>query len=637
MVVLSGEVSQSNLSPMDVFMQQYGDNIAAATGNPAYAPAYQAPVFDLGINYDSAPVAYTLPISSYPTLPVSVPSQPTQQAPVNVQLAPVQQSSVNVQSPDMQFPGMPSFSPEGAPGYIQVGGRMYPANSVIAQAPQVSFAPGGVPQADTVTDAMYGYTGTAIPNAPQPGQPLQMNGVTDVLPDKLLGMDNPYMKAPQAPIYSQTPEYQAAAQVMPNAINALPNVNDYLQAYGAQPMTPLTANPLSWLKRGLEANPRVANQRAAQNAAALALYNADSQRATTLMQTMGPSTINLHREAMQQRGADYRTAMVGHNNVTSKVVDFLLDQKANSLLGAAKALDTASQAYLMPSYVQGPDGQPMMNRQKAAMLRAAGRELGWSESDVYGLMQQQDPNAANQLKRDQLAVEKQAFDLKSAKASFDMGINRLKAEINKIQAETAATYGRADAEKFNLAQRQAIAKYERWGMIADSMDKVNQMLVGKGTKNARVRAADLANQNTQAEIAKRQMEAKAVPMLIAARIASAMAMMSNSGDDQTVAIGKGLVDSLYATLGLPTKPQVDPNTQQVQMVPVQAPDTVQSFRQGLGLPGPVPQGVQMSQPIIPGMVPRQQYRQPTAPQQLPPNYFTGEPLSTNNQPAYGNP
>lgn len=626
MVVLSGGVSQSNLSPMDVFMQQYGGNIAAATGNAAYAPAYQAPVFDLGINFNTAPVANTLPISSYPTLPVSVSSQPAQQAPVNVQLAPVQQSSVNVQPPDMQFPGMPSFSPEGAPGYIQVGGRMYPANAVIAQAPQVSFAPGGVPQADVMSDAMVSSPGFLQPNAPQ------TDTTNDFMYDKLVGADLGSLKAPQAPDYGATPEYTAASRVMMQSMQALPDPQGYLQQYGAQPMTQLSANPLSWLKRGLEAMPRAANQRAAQNGAAMDLYNADSQRLTTLMQTMGPSTINLHREAMQQRGADYRTAMVGHNNATSKVVDFFLDQKANSLLGAAKALDTASQAYLMPSYVQGPDGQPMMNRQKAAMLRAAGRELGWSESDVYGLMQQQDPNAANQLKRDQLAVEKQAFDLKSAKASFDMGMNRLKAEINQIKAETAATYGKADAEKFNLAQRQAIAKYERWGMIADSMDKVNQMLVGQGTKNARVRAADLANQNTQAEIAKRQMEAKAVPMEIAARIASAMAVMSNSGDDQTVAIGKGLADSLYATLGLPTKPQVDPNTQQVQMVPVQAPDTVQSFRQGLGLPGPVPQRVQMNQP----MVPRQQYKQPTAPQQLPPNYFTGEPLATSNQPAYGN-
>ena len=134
----------------------------------------------------------------------------------------------------MQFPNMPNFTPEQQPGMINIGGRNYGADQLIAANPQVSFAP-GVPQMDTVSDGAYAYDATRIPEQPQAyggGQPMQLGGEAEALPDSLMGIPNPYMQRPVAPAYTQQPAYQAAMAMPQQAIQSLPTLDQF---YNPQP------------------------------------------------------------------------------------------------------------------------------------------------------------------------------------------------------------------------------------------------------------------------------------------------------------------------------------------------------------------------------------------------------------------
>lgn len=613
MVTLSGGVAQNaNISPMEAFLQQYGGNIAAASQG--------LPTFNLGLSY-SAPIAQP-PIQA-PVLPVQT-SSPTPEN-INVDYSPVQQSSSNLQLAPIQFPDMPAFNPTG-PATIQVGGRQYPADSVIAQAIP-SFAPGrkvdlgdtmmpvynganfvgyrkvpsqqftpGVPQMDTMSDDAYGYQGTQVPQAPMGGQPMNLNSGIEALPDNLLGMPNPYMQRPAAPNYYQSAPAQQIMNMPQQALDNLPQRADYMLS--AQRYVP-PSNPIA---RALWAMPGNARARAGMVQAAEDRYNRDLQAAVAIRQTTLPSQISAMKEMMQQQGADYRLAASAYNQGSQTLLNFLLDQEEKRQLSTAQALDLAANAFLLPSMVPTQFGMEP-NRQKVAMLRQAGRFLNWSEADVYGLMQQQDPNAAENLKQQKLKTEKGAFDLKKAKEMLNYEFQQLSANIDQTRAQTGLISAQARTANFDVGQREQVAKYARWGMIADSMQKVGSMLLERGTRDARTEAANLANKKEMAEIYKKQLEAQSIPLEAAAKLASSMASLSSSMDPQAMQIGHGMVDQLYQLLGINQKPVLDTNGQ-VSFKPIAPSGPARGFRQSM----------------------------PQAPQ-MPQQYFSGGPLSGGMQPT----
>lgn len=581
MVTLSGGVAQNaNISPMEAFLQQYGGNIAAASQG--------LPTFNLGLSY-SAPIAQP-PIQA-PVLPVQTSSPAPEN--INVEYSPVQQSSSNLQLAPIQFPDMPAFNPTG-PATIQVGGRQYPADSVIAQAIP-SFAP-GVPQMDTMSDAAYGYQGTQVPQAPMGGQPMNLNSGIEALPDNLLGMPNPYMQRPVAPNYYQSAPAQQIMNMPQQALDNLPQRADYMPS--AQRYIP-PANPIA---RALWAMPGNARARAGMVQAAEDRYNRDLQAAVAIRQTTLPSQISAMKEMMQQQGADYRLAASAYNQGSQTLLNFLLDQEEKRQLSTAQALDLAANAFLLPSMVPTQFGMEP-NRQKVAMLRQAGRFLNWSEADVYGLMQQQDPNAAENLKQQKLKTEKGAFDLKKAKEMLNYEFQQLSANIDQTRAQTGLISAQARTANFDVGQREQVAKYARWGMIADSMQKVGSMLLERGTRDARTEAANLANKKEMAEIYKKQLEAQSIPLEAAAKLASSMASLSSSMDPQAMQIGHGMVDQLYQLLGINQKPVLDTNGQ-VSFKPIAPSGPARGFRQSM----------------------------PQAPQ-MPQQYFSGGPLSGGMQPT----
>lgn len=232
-------------------------------------------------------------------------------------------------------------------------------------------------------------------------------------------------------------------------------------------------------------------------------------------------------------------------------------------------------------------------------------------------MNQQDQAAAQHYKQEALKTDMQAFQLNKAQQMLTHEINMLRSQIaeNNAQAGLAQSNAglaasQAGTNRFNLQQRQMVGKYERWGNIADNVSKVDQMLTSRGTRDNRVRAADLANQKLQADIYRQQMEAANVPVESAAKMASAMASMGQSSDPTIRAAANNMADSVYGALGM-TEKQVmgkDARGNDVLMtVPVQAPSTISNFRQN--------------------MPPSPSYRQPVQPQQLPPSYFSGAPLA----------
>lgn len=587
MVTLSGGITQNaNLSPMELFNQQYAGNLYAATGNGDFLNAL--PQFNLGLSY-SAPIAQ--PTIQAPVLPVQTSSPAPEN--INVEYSPVQQSSSNLQLAPIQFPDMPAFNPTG-PATIQVGGRQYPADSVIAQAIP-SFAP-GVPQMDTMSDAAYGYQGTQVPQAPMGGQPMNLNSGIEALPDNLLGMPNPYMQRPVAPNYYQSAPAQQIMNMPQQALDNLPQRADYMPS--AQRYIP-PANPIA---RALWAMPGNARARAGMVQAAEDRYNRDLQAAVAIRQTTLPSQISAMKEMMQQQGADYRLAASAYNQGSQTLLNFLLDQEEKRQLSTAQALDLAANAFLLPSMVPTQFGMEP-NRQKVAMLRQAGRFLNWSEADVYGLMQQQDPNAAENLKQQKLRTEKGAFDLKKAKEMLNYEFQQLSANIDQTRAQTGLISAQARTANFDVGQREQVAKYARWGMIADSMQKVGSMLLERGTRDARTEAANLANKKEMAEIYKKQLEAQSIPLEAAAKLASSMASLSSSMDPQAMQVGHGMVDQLYQLLGINQKPVLDANGQ-VSFKPIAPSGPARGFRQSM-----------------------QQ-----APQ-MPPQYFSGGPLSGSMQPT----
>lgn len=587
MVTLSGGVAQNaNISPMEAFLQQYGGNIAAASQG--------LPTFNLGLSY-SAPIAQP-PIQA-PVLPVQTSSPAPEN--INVEYSPVQQSSSNLQLAPIQFPDMPAFNPTG-PATIQVGGRQYPADSVIAQAIP-SFAP-GVPQMDTMSDA-GGYQDTRLPNQPTQGQPISIGSQVETLPDNLYGMPNPYMQRPVAPNYSTAPQYNAAMNLPNRAIQALPSFGDY---YQPQPAPPLDGNPLNWIKRAVHTSPGSTRARAAQYAAAADMYNKDANRISNIMSTTVPGLIALNREGLQQQGADYRTELNAWNQGAQALLGFYLDQEEKKKLSVAQSLDMAARAYLLPSTI---DGQP--NREKVMMLQEAGKFLGWSQADIGVLARQQDPQVAEQMKQASLETSKSAFELKKATSMLDGEMKMLAANVAQTNAQASLMGSQASTNAFNLAQRKAIAKYDRMGQIADAMAKVDALLVNKETRQNRIDNSKLQNEKLQADIFRQQMEANGVPVELAARMSASMASMGQSVDPNVRAAGANMADSMFGLLGI--KEKLEPvmkgaTIQGYRKVPVNTPSTINNFQQNMP----------------------SYRRNMQAPAPLPPSYFSGAPLASGN-------
>jgi len=618
MVTLAGGVSQSNLSPMDVFMQQYGGNIAAASQG--------LPTFDLGISY-SAPMQPVMPVYQPQATPVMPVQTSTTNAPVNVELSPVQQSSSNLSLAPINFPNLPGFTPEQAPGMIQIGGRQYPADSVIAQATQ-SFAP-GVPQMDTMSDASAGYQATA---RPEQGQGYSLDAGQETLPDNFYGMPNPYMQRPVPQNYANSPSYQQAMNLPSDAINQLPQLNQF---YSPQPAPQLSANPLSWLQRGIYAMPGQARNRAAQYADAKDNWQKALNAEAMIRQATLAPQINMAKEAMQQQGADYRLNAQAWNQGAQSMLEFNLDQQEKRILSHAQALDLAAQAFLLPSSING-----QVNRQKLLYLNRAGAELGWSPADVQGLLAQQDMNAAEEFKQKSIKTEQDAFNLKKSREMLSGELNLLRAEVGRTNAQAANLYAdanlansQAQTNEFNLEQRQKVAKYERWSIIAKAIEDVANSTVARRTVNSRIKAIQAQNDKLAAETFRQRMEGNAVPVEAAGRIASAMAVMSNSTDPAIRTTAANLKDSLFGILGM--QKQMVPVMQQGSSKvierweerPVNAPATVQQFNRSMQ---------QMYQQQQPQQQPQPRYRRPAQPQPLPPQYFSGAPLSGGdfNQTSY---
>lgn len=600
-----------------------------AANGPAWSPPPAMPAFDLGISYQaptpSYQPAYTVPVQSYsasiPTLPVSVGGGGGEPA-INVNNTPVLQSSATMNLAPMQFPNMPNFTPQEQPGMINIGGRNYGADQLIAANPQVSFAP-GVPQMDTVSDGAYGYDATRIPEQPQAyggGQPMQLGGEAEALPDSLMGIPNPYMQRPNAPIYGIMPEYRALQQSPQRALNMLPQRSDEVPETFTPPMErqhkTMAGKLLAPLAQAVWATRGQANYRAGVAQAMEDKHKTDLNAATTLLQTIMPGVNSGYKEVLQQRGADYRVAANAFNQGAMAALTFHLDAKEKQMLRAAELLQISANAQLEPALI---GGQP--NRHKAMALNFVGKQLGWSDADVWALQQQQDPNAAEAQQQAAIKTQQQAFELRKAN-------KMLQGELSLLSAKAAEAFGQAAqanasaglmgtqaaTNKFNLKQRQKISKYERWGIIADQMNKVDEMLVNRGTRQNRIDNAKLANQKLQADIYRQEMEAAAVPVEAAGRMASAMASMGQSLDPSVKAAAAGMTDSVYGILGIKEKTEIvtDARGRAIgsKMVPVQPPAAVNQFREN---------------------IPQPSYRQRFAqPQQLPPSYFSGQSLAGEN-------
>lgn len=599
-----------------------------AANGPAWSPPPAMPAFDLGVSYQPAyQPAYTVPVQSYsasvPTLPVSVGGGGGEPA-INVNNTPVLQSSATMNLAPMQFPNMPNFTPEQQPGMINIGGRNYGADQLIAANPQVSFAP-GVPQMDTVSDGAYGYSGTMLPAAPTTtGQPYQLGGNMGNMPEMLpapdiaqMGMPNPFIERPAQVNYYQSSPAQDIRTLPQTAIDMLPDRNDYMpspdtfippmqrqhKSFAGKLMAPIAQGV--WAMRG-QANARAGMLQAAEDR-----YKTDLNSRVTMLQTMMPGVINANREMMQQMGADSRVAHQAFNQGALAVLNFMLDQEDKKILDAAQSMELLSRAFLLPPTVIGETGQidqtgrpvfaPVVNRQKTAMIRGAARTLGLNEADIWGLSQVQDPNAAEEQRQAAIATRQKAFDLAKLQQMLPYELGLLKAHIAETNAQAGlaeAQAGSTDTEaatnKFNLTQRQKIAKYERWEAIAKAMDGISKMIVSRETRKAMIAKADLENKKIIEETYRTRLEGQAVPQEAAARMATALATLSlNATDPNSQKVAATLLKSIEETLNH------SPSTQE-----------------------PLPR----SQPKRPW-----QNAQQLPP--LDPKYFNGQPLSFNNAPA----
>lgn len=591
----------------------------------AYYQAYPTAMnqaFDVGISYNQpsyyAPqTAYSVPIyGNTSTSQVNNYSTPT-----NVNYAPTNysNSSLNVEAPNLS-----AISPNGLMqenGGIQIGRNTYAPQNLLASNPQTTFAPGSfntrTPSMDTVSDAAQGYRSTAVPPEPSPvpdGQPYNLGGSTTVMPDNLpapnigaMGMQNPYQQMPMAPQYMNS----AAGQYITNAPQQVMSNMPQRGQYPSHP--PMSNNP--WV-RAIQALPGPSRTRALQAAAAESNYRFDADKYAQMMQTIMPSAIGGVREMKQQEGADYRMQLQGYQQGSLSVLNSMLDEKANQLDHTAKALDVVARAQLMPSFI---DGQP--NRQKADMINQMAPILGYSQRDVLGLMNQQNPEAAARFKQLAIQTDAAAFELNSAKQRFGSELNYLKAQISQAKAQAGYLAAQGRTVDFNVNQRQAIAKFERWGMIADQMDKVSNMIVGRSTRDERVNAIELANKNALANMFKTQAETANIPKETAARMASALAGMGASIDPRIRAMGAAMGDSLYAELGIQQIPYITGGTANKPtfgMRPVNAPSQIQQ-----------PQMQTQPQYQAP---PGYRQRQLAQPAQTPTAYLTGQPLSDAGRP-----
>lgn len=569
MTTLSGGISTSApvaaVKDTGYSSSPWADLMAGLVSSTYMAPTYSQP-------------SYSVPTLPVYTAPTTIDNSST--TPINVNYSPIQQSSATMNVPGVNFPTLVGLSPTDTPQPVQIGGRLYNSNQVIADAPTQSFAPGQQPQFDTVNDGAYGYQGTMIPANPNtPPASYQLGGGYTDMPENLpapnlndVGMPNPYGTRPIAPTVVNGPIQQAAYSVPSYWVNQLPNRDDYFQHYGVNnPGPALTANPMSWIKRGIASMPSVAHAKAANARAVAEWHKEDANRITQMAQTMGPSMLGFNKEQMAQQQANFRLEVQAWNQGALAALQFMLDQEDKKTIDAAKALSSLSQAFLLPPTVIGDTGaldqmgRPIIgqipNREKIALIRLAAGTLGLTEADIYGLSKVQDVNAAEQQKQAALATREKALEVSKLQQLLPYEISLLKARIAEVRAQANVLNSQARTANFNVKQREAIAKYERWGMIADSMDRVSKMLVGKATRNANIQEATLRNKKLMADTLKARMEANAIPEESAAKMSSALAALAfNNTDANSQKVGAALLKSIEEAL--------NGNQQQMQPMPV---------------------------------------------------------------------
>ncbi len=655
-MVLSGGVSQ-NVNPYQYALDNttYADYLAQVPTGVGYPDwigqqqmlAYQwntqnpAPAFDVGVSYQQPPqTAYSVPVQSYsaPTLPVSTGGGVPVGDNIAVDYSPVQVSNYSQNIEPTPFPNMPGFTPQEAPGFMNIGGRNYGADQLIAANPQQSFAP-GVPQMDTVSDGAYGSSDYQSPSTLNTGagQDYVFNGNPEAMPPAPSPVPQmPPVSAvrplPPSPNYMQSPaaqaipaivdyatQHQADGGVRPNVDDFMPSPDRYIPPMQRQHKS-LLGKVLAPAAQGIWAMRGPANDRANAAAAGYARYDKEDQRAVTLMQTLGPTAISAYKEVISQEGADRRLAQTHEHQQNMAKLNFALDQEDKKILSTEKALELVANANLLPAYVNAPTGrvfpdgvpeyQQVMNPQKAQMLAAANRFLGMDATAMQQLQMVQDPRLSEQYSQAAIDTKKKRFELRAAKEKLSQELDLLQAQVAQAKASAAATSAGASAQQFELQQKQAIAKALRESQLAQSMQEVEKALTLKGTRQARIDAATLANEQTMAETFKKQMEANTIPTEAAARLAAAMAQLANNPDPSVSRIGLDMTDATFGALGIENKHiNAGTRTQPKWLEqPVQVPAPIQQFRQNM------PQQ------------PRYRQRQ-TEP--IPERYFTGQPLAGN--------
>lgn len=509
----------------------------------AYYQAYPTAMnrtFDVGISYNQPSYYdYYTPQTAY-SMPVSYNNATANNnydySSINYSPVAVNNSAMNVSAPTFN-PVAPSGIIDQA-GAVQIGGRTYAPNQVIASA-DLTYAPGGFaagrPQYDSLPDTAYGYSATAMPDKPGSNQQtFRMGSDVGEMPDMLpapdteqMGMPNPYKVPVQAPDYFNGQANQSMMAIPDQVINNAPNRADYYPP--AQSM----ARPSNPFLRAIWAMPGQARQRAGINAAAEDRYQGDSNRYYQAMSTIMPGITGGLREISQQEGADYRLNRQAQNQGALSVLTHMLDQEDKKHMSTSQALDYLAKAFLLPPAVIEQNGQPAINRQKLALIRAAAPVLGLNENDIYGLSHVQDMNAAEAQQQASIATRQKAFELKRMQQMLPHEIGLLKAHIAQSLAQANNLNADARTTNFNVRQRQAVAKYERWGIIANSFKAISDMLVAKGTRQATIDKATLENKRLVAETLKNEMTARAIPEEAAAKLASAIATLSFNSSDAT--------------------------------------------------------------------------------------------------------
>lgn len=626
MTLLSGGVSSTAV---------YGAPQVSGIGayDYGYNPSYALPTTGVFLNSSPALLSsyasdygsssYYTPQTAY-SMPVSYNSATANNAydysSVNYSPVSVNNSAMNVTAPTFNPVGPSGIADQSGP--IQIGGRTYAPNQLLAQA-DLTYAPGGFaagrPQYDTLSDSQQGYDYTGRPDM----QTLSANAGTNEQPPTLSapdiaqqqGIPNIFRQAPQAQDYYNSPANQQVLQTPDMVMNNAPNRADYYPP--AQSM----ARPQGLLQRAIWAMPNQARNRAAGLAAAEQRFQHDDNQYTQRVSTIMPGVVATQREIIAQQAANDRINQQTFNQGALSAFNAGLDRQAAQMMNIKDSMAMMADAYQLPSYI---NGEP--NRQKLGMINTAGRQMGWSKRDIDAVAEQQDFNAAQAMKLKSMQVESAAFALKANQQKLSKELNLLTAQAAHDFAQARLMGAQAGAINFDNNQNQKIAYALRLGKLADIAKAIGAQEEERATRGDRVGAANLRNRQALASIYKTQMEAMNIPAETAAKLSTAMAALGASLDPNIRASGNGLADSIFGALSIPQKPMVvtspDGSTT-ISNAPVDTTDLTRKIQEQLQL-------IRMqNQPQ--GM--RPSYRQSQPQMNLPPSYFTGQPLSGQAAPA----